>query len=141
MGSRAEGYYGPSPDDLGCGALVMAALVVVGVVVIVVLCAMSAVDTGEADGGEDTGAQAVGSGFSIDPDDAKAMHDADLPTRSDVHGWHMCGRWGFPRDGDDGCEVHVFYDLPGGAWVWDVLYGLDPDDPRFKFKEVSPYED
>lgn len=52
----------------------------------------------------------------------------------------MCGRWGFPRDGADGYEVHVFHDLPGGAWVWDALYGFDTDDPRFKFKEASPYE-
>ena len=137
---RVEGYYGPSPDDLGRGALAMVVLAAVSAVMFVVLCVMPIVGAGETDDGEDPTARVVGSGFSIDPGDHKAMHDANLPTRSDVLGWHMCGRWGFPRDGEDGYEVHIFHDLPGGAWVWDALYGFNPDDPRFKFKEASPYE-
>ena len=32
-------------------------------------------------------------------------------------------------------EVHIWEDLPGGAYAWDALYGLDPDNPAFKFKD------
>lgn len=48
--------------------------------------------------------------------------------------WHMYGRWGFGRVVDGTHEVHVWEGLPGGPRVWDALYGLDPDNPAFKFK-------
>lgn len=62
------------------------------------------------------------------------MHDAGLPTKADVMAWHMYGRWGFGRVVDGTHEVHVWEGLPGGPRVWDALYGLDPDNPAFKFK-------
>ncbi len=69
------------------------------------------------------------------------MHDAGLPTKADVLAWHMYGRWGFYKVVNGMQEVHIWHDLPGEAWVWDALYGFDPDNPAFKFKGETRYED
>ena len=62
------------------------------------------------------------------------MHDAGLPTKADVLAWHMYGRWGFGAIEDGIHTVHIWEDLPGEAWVWDALYGLDNANPAFKFR-------
>ena len=72
--------------------------------------------------------------IAIDVTDAWAMHDAGLPTKADILSWHMYGRWGFARMEDGVHTVHIWEDLPGEAWVWDVLYGLDNANPAFKFR-------
>lgn len=132
MPGRDEGYYGPSEADADCGGLVVAAFLVVGVVLVAALCFMS------LHGGEDaeTAADdAPAAGLAIDVTDQWAMHDAGLPTKADVLAWHMYGRWGFYKVVDGVQEVHIWEDLPGGALVWDALYGLDPANPAFKFKD------
>lgn len=63
-------------------ALGVAGLAVIGALMALSLCE----DVEPAANAADPTAEAVGSGFSIDPDDARAMHDANLPTRSDVLG-------------------------------------------------------
>ena len=141
MSGRKEGYYGPSADDLGRGALGLLA-VVFGVALAVALCVASCDGGDSADDPDKASRESdTGWGFAIDPADKRAMHAARLPAKSDVLGWHMNGRWGFPVDGGDGYTVLVFHDLPGGAWVWDALYGIDADDPSFRFKEECPYGD
>ena len=135
MVGRDEGYYGPSEADVGCGGLVVAAFLVVGVVLVAALCFMSLHDGGEAvDAAAD---DAPATGLAIDVTDQWAMHDAGLPTKADVLAWHMYGRWGFYKAVDGVQEVHIWEDLPGGALVWDALYGLDPDNPAFKFKQQA----
>lgn len=79
--------------------------------------------------------------IAIDVTDQWAMHDARLPTKADVLAWHMYGRWGFYKVNDGVQEVHIWHDLPGEAWIWDALYGLDSDNPAFKFKGETRYED
>lgn len=135
MGGRDEGYYGPSPGDLGCGALVAIAFGLAGIALVAALCAMSLQD--EAAVPDDSGAASL----AIDVTDQWAMHEAGLPTKADVLAWHMYGRWGFYKAGDGMQEVHIYHDLPGGALVWDALYGLDPDNPAFKFKGETRHED
>ena len=44
MSGRDEGYYGPSPADLGCGALIMCALVLAGAALVAFLCLAAAAD-------------------------------------------------------------------------------------------------
>ena len=136
MSGREEGYYGPSSSDLGCGALVIIAFVITSVVLVGVLCFTSLHDEGvaEADSGDSTD-------LAIDVADQWAMHDAGLPTKADVLAWHMYGRWGFYKVNGDVQEVHIWHDLPEEAWIWDALYGLDPDNPAFKFKGETRYED
>ena len=158
MSGRDEGYYGPSPSELGIGALVLMALGVAGVVLLVTLVWLGLSDGGD-DGasGASVGIDAVsgrraaleeensldaGGGFVLDACDRAGMHAAWLPAKSDVLSWHMNGRWGFSYDDpDDGYTVVAFYELPGGAWVWDALYGIDPDTPAFRFRGDSHDED
>ena len=132
MGAREEGYYGPSHADLGYGAAMLLALGAVGLILLATLCAMSFGDEAEA---SNAGEASIRTDIAIDVTDQWAMHGAGLPTKADVLAWHMYGRWGFYRAVDGTQEVHIFHDLPGGAWVWDALYGLDPENPAFKFKQ------
>ena len=134
MGARAEGYYGPSSSDLGCGALVCAAALVLAVAAVVALCFMSLSDAGGEASGE-SAEQPARTDVAIDVTDQWAMHEAGLPTKADVLAWHMYGRWGFYEIVDGTQEVHIWHELPGGALVWDALYGLDPNNPAFKFKD------
>lgn len=133
MAGRDEGNYGPSEADVGCGGLVVPAFLAVGVVLVAALCLMSLHDGCEAvDAAAD---DAPAAGLAIDVTNQWAMHDAGLPTKADVLAWHMYGRWGFYKVVDGVQEVHIWEDLPGGAPVWDALYGLDPANPAFKFKD------
>ena len=136
MSGREEGYYGPSSSDLGCGALVGIASVALAVVLVCFLCFASVHDEGIASTGANGSAD-----LAIDVTDQWAMHGAGLPTKADVLAWHMYGRWGFYKIRDGVQEVHIWHDLPGEAWIWDALYGLDPDNPAFKFKGETRYED
>ena len=138
MSGREEGYYGPSSSDLGCGALVIIAFVITSVVLVGVLCFTSLHDEGAIEADSVSGDV---TDLAIDVTDQWAMHDAGLPTKADVLAWHMYGRWGFYKVRDGVQEVHIWLDLPGEAWIWDVLYGLDPDNPAFKFKGETRYED
>jgi len=141
MSGRDEGYYGPSAADLGKGCL-LPAFCIVGVILVAALCVMSfheadspadaaAVSKADAGASED---DAKRTDIAIDVTDAWAMHDAGLPTKADILSWHMYGRWGFARMEDGVHTVHIWEDLPGEAWVWDVLYGLDNANPAFKFR-------
>ena len=38
MGGREQGYYGPSPDDLGRGAVLLLAILAAGAALVVALC-------------------------------------------------------------------------------------------------------
>ena len=139
MSGRREGYYGPSSHDLGCGSVVLMTIGTLVVVALVALCCCSgeeAVPTGSEDV-----AEAARTDIAIDVTDQWAMHDAGLPTKADVLAWHMYGRWGFYKVVDGVQEVHIWEDLPGGAYVWDALYGLDPDNPAFKFKDAVRGDD
>ena len=136
MSGREEGYYGPSSSDLGCGALIVITFVTLGVVLAGVLCFASLHDGGVAEAGAGEAHD-----LAIDVTDQWAMHDAGLPTKADVLAWHMYGRWGFYKVRDGVQEVHIWHDLPGEAWIWDALYGLDPDNPAFNFKGETRYED
>ena len=131
MPGRGEGWNEPSEGGLGCAAVVAAAFLAVGVILVCALCAMSL-----GDAGADAGAAGRGPvGLAVDVTDAQAMHEAGLPTKSDVLSWHMYGRWGFYELSGGVREVHLWHDLPGGAAVWDALYGLDPDNAAFKYKD------
>ena len=134
MSGRKEGYYGPSSFDLGCGSAVLMAVGTLVVVVLVALCCCSVQKEPVSDEGADV-AEESGTDIAIDVTDQWAMHDAGLPTKADMLAWHMYGRWGFYKMVDSVQEVHIWEDLPGGSYVWDVLYGLDPDNPAFKFKD------
>ena len=142
MGAREEGYYGPPSSDLGCGTLICIAVLVLAVLLLAVLCFMSVGDAGADAAVEASGECPARTDFAIDVTDQWAMHDAGLPTKADVLAWHMYGRWGFYRVESGMQEVHIWHDLPGAAWIWDALYGLDPDNPAFKFKgdERHDYE-
>ena len=131
MSGREEGYYGPSEADLGCWALALIAFLVVGVVMVAVLCFMLVHDGIDGAGASE---ESVTTGLAVDVTDQWAMHDVGLPTKADVLAWHVYGRWAFYEVVDGAQEVHIFHDLPGEPWVWDALYGLDPDNPVFKFK-------
>ena len=132
MGGREEGYYGPSSSDLGCGAIALGAFLLAGIALAAVLWLLTLGGGEAADGAGDGRAAA---GLAVDVTDEQAMHDAGLPTKADVLAWHMYGRWAFYEVVDGVQEVHIWHDLPGGASVWDALYGLDPANPAFKFKD------
>ena len=67
-------------------------------------------------------------GLAVNVRNAAQMHAKGLPTREDVMSWHVNGRWGYGVT-DGGTREVVFYDiLPGGADVWDALYGFDDVD-------------
>ena len=125
MPGRKEGYYGPSSFDLGCGTVVLMAVGTLVVIALVALCCCSAQEEPISEGG-DAATEAPRTDIAIDVTDQWAMHDAGLPTKADVLAWHMYGRWGFYKVVDGVQEVHIWEDLPGGALVWDALYGLDP---------------
>jgi len=142
MSGRDEGYYGPSQDDLGKGC-VLPVFMVVSVILVIALAVMSFQEVGEP--GEAPASQAVQAdteaaelghrtNIAIDVTDSQAMHGAGLPTKADVLAWHMYGRWGFSAIEDGVHTVHIWEDLPGEAWVWDELYGLDNANPAFKFR-------
>ena len=133
MSGRNEGYYGPSSLDLGCGSVVLMAVGSLVVIALVALCCSSGEETASVE--TEPAAEAPRTDIAIDVTDQWAMHDAGLPTKADVLAWHMYGRWGFYKVVDGVQEVHIWEDLPGGAFVWDVLYGLDPSNPGFKFKD------
>ena len=141
MSGREEGYYGPSSSDLGCGALVAIAFVVASIALIGVLCFMSLHADAASEQDSSGGSVGKASDLAIDVTDQWAMHNAGLPTKADVLAWHMYGRWGFYEIRDGVQEVHIWHDLPGEPWVWDALYGLNPDNPAFKFKGETRYED
>ena len=133
MSGRKEGYYGPSSFDLGCGSVVLMAVGTLVVVVLVALCCCSGEEAAPVE--SEATAEVSRTDIAIDVTDQWAMHDAGLPTKVDVLSWHMYGRWGYYKVVDGVQEVHIWEDLPGGAYVWDALYGLDPDNPAFKFKD------
>lgn len=133
MAGREEGYYGPSSLDLGCGSVVLMAVGTLVAVTLVVLCCCSSEEVVPVE--PEATAEEFKTDIAIDVTDQWAMHDAGLPTKADVLAWHMYGRWGFYKAVDGIQEVHIWEDLPGGAYVWDALYGLDPDNPAFKFKD------
>jgi len=134
VGGREEGYYGPSSSDLGRGSAVLMAVGAIVLVLLVALCCCSAQEEPVSGRGE-AAAEAPGTDIAIDVTDQRAMHDAGLPTKADVLAWHMYGRWAFYKMVDGVQEVHIWEDLPGGSYVWDALYGLDPDNQAFKFKD------
>lgn len=142
MSGRSEGYYGPSQDDLGKGCL-LPVFAVVSVILVMALAVMSFQDVGDpsatpvsqAEQAESEAAEPEHhSDIAIDVTDSQAMHGAGLPTKADVLAWHMYGRWGFGAVEDGVHTVNTWEDLPGGAWVWDSLYGLDNANPAFKFR-------
>jgi len=132
MGAREDGYYGPSPEGLTMG-FVLPFLAVAGVVLAIALCCLVAGDGADAGGVASAHGGSRGC-LAVDVDDAWDMHRAGLPTKSDVLSWHMYGRWGFTELVDGARIVHIEPELPGGAAVWDTLYGLDPESKAFKYK-------
>ena len=65
----------------------------------------------------------------IDTSDAGLMHSLGIPTKSEVAGFHLFGKWGYWEGGD----MVIRYSLPGEVSAWDELYHLDPDNPNYRY--------
>ena len=65
--------------------------------------------------------------LSVRTNNAAEMHKYGLPTKADVMEWHYSGQWGYKA----GTHYYVYADLPGESAAWDVLYGIDPENPAF----------
>ena len=135
MGGRELGYYGPSDADagIGCASVLLAAL---GIPLMIALLVLSL----QGEPIDSTPARST-SEFShpvndapINAGDERAMHEAGLPTKQDVLGWHETGRWGYGRYEGGEYVVRTFDELPEGAAFWDEVYGLDNADPAFRFR-------
>ena len=147
MSGRASGYYGPADADAARGCLVLV-LVVVGILLLIAVFGMVFGGAESAEGAdiepsseytvpasESSGSSGGGCpDLAIDVTNSRAMHEAGLPTKVDVISWHIYGRWGFSTTEEGIHTVHIWEDLPGEAWVWDVLYGLDNTNPAYRFR-------
>lgn len=69
----------------------------------------------------------------IDTSDADLMHSLGMPTKSELAGYHIFGRWGYYRDG----EFVLHESIPGDCEAWDELYGLDPDSPNYRYPKEA----
>lgn len=76
---------------------------------------------------------ALSTDLAIDVTSAEEMHAAGLPTKTDVITWHIYGHWGFAYTIDGVYTVENWEGLPGGAEIWDKLYGIDTDNESFRF--------
>lgn len=75
--------------------------------------------------GEDAGAASCS--LHLDCGNAALMHTWGLPTKEDVLEWHLHGQWAYMQDG----VLRAYDELPGRAERWDMLYGIDSDNPAF----------
>ena len=65
--------------------------------------------------------------LAVDVTNAAQMHKLGLPTKTDVMSFHVYGHWAYGYAADDGERVFFgpYYSLPGGADIWDKLYGIE----------------
>lgn len=145
--SRNSGYYGPSDSDLSKGFAVIAiAFLLMTAWCIVGLCASCSSEP-EITYSYEEELAAASKTTLIDTSDSWTMHQLGLPTRSDLMGYHMYGRWGFSayegESGDDGNHIytrHTYEAVPGNLEAWDELYCIDGDNPAYLLK-TSEQED
>lgn len=148
--SRRGGYYGPSERDLDKGCM-FAFLIFAALIATCIFFIVAGLNAPEDDvisyeyeyTGEHTDVSS--NAVMLDTSDSWLMHSLGLPTRSDLLGYHMYGHWGYSRyegEGDDYMHtVHSFEYVPGSLRDWDELYGLDYDNPSYKYPLASDAEE
>lgn len=139
MGStRNKVYYGPSEAVTNTGFIgcVLCLAIPMALAVICTICTVVGCSAEQPE--EETASSNV---VYIDTSDAWTMHTLGLPTKSDMMGYHMYGRWGYSRyEGEEQIyTTHIWEGVPGNPEAWDELYGIDPENKAFKYprKEVE----